>query len=57
MWLAGTVMGEVGARNISRSQQCCGWLARLSAMSVPVTFYGASNYVVGWHGYGRGRGP
>ena len=26
LWLAGMVMSEVGARNISRSQQYFGWL-------------------------------
>ena len=57
LWLAGTVIGEVGTRNILRSQQLCGWLARLWAMSGPVTLQGASNIVVGWNGYGRGRGP
>ena len=57
LWLAGTVISEVGARNILRRQQLCGWLARLWAGSGPVTFRGASNSVVGWHGYGRGRGP
>ena len=51
LWLAGTVMGEVGARNILQSQQFCSWLAR----SGPVTFHGASNTVVGWNGYWRGR--
>ena len=56
-WLAGTVMGEVGARKISRSQQYCCWLARLWARLEPVTFDGAGNTVVGLHGYGRGRGP
>ena len=56
LWLAGTVIGEVGARSISRSLQYSGWLARLGARSGPVAYHGASNTVVGWHGYGRGRG-
>ena len=55
LWLAGTVMREVAARSITRSQQYCGWLARLSARSGHVTFHGASNIVVGWLGYGRGQ--
>ena len=55
--LARTVMGNVGARIISRSKKYCGWLARLWARSVPVTFHGASNTVDGWHGYGRGQRP
>ena len=56
-WLADTVMGEIGARNISWKQQHCGRLAPLWARSDRVTFHGACNPVVGWHGYGRGRGP
>ena len=49
LWLAGTVIGEVGTRNILRSQQLCGWLARLWARSGPVTIHGASNSEIGWH--------
>ena len=45
--MAGTVMGEVGARNIWRSWQYCGWLARLWARSGPLTFNEASKTVVG----------
>ena len=48
--------GVVGyARYISRSQQYCGFVARLWARSGPVTFRGASNIVVDFHGCGRGR--
>ena len=57
LWLADTVMGEVEARKIPRSQQFCGWLAWLWARSRPVTFHGATNTVVGQHSYGRGRNP
>ena len=48
-------MGDVGAHNISRSQQYCGWLARLWVRSAPSTFHGANITALGWHGYGRGQ--
>ena len=43
--------------HISWNRQYCGWLVRSWARSGPVTFNGASNTVVGQHGYGRGWGP
>ena len=38
-------------------QQYRGWHALLWAWPRPVTFYGASNTLVGWHCYGRGWSP
>ena len=52
--MAGTVMGEVGALKTGPTIL---WLAGTFMGEVgPVTFHGAGNTVVGWHGFGRGRG-
>ena len=53
----GTATSDVGSHNISRSQHYCGWLARLWAISVHVTYHEASITVIGWHGYDRDQGP
>ena len=49
LWLAGTVMGEVGTRN---TKPVILWLAGTVMIEVgALTFHGAGNTVVGWHGY------
>ena len=54
LWQAGSVMGQVGARNKSAIL----WLVDTVTGEVePITFHGSSITEVGCHGHGRGRGP
>ena len=56
--VAETVTGEVGARKVLRSPALL-WLVSHGYWHVAVhnMVYGDIITVVGWHGYGRGRGP
>ena len=58
LWLAGTVMGEVGAHNIfhGSSITVVGWYCYGRGRAHTI-FHGASITLVGWNGYGRGQGP
>ena len=62
-WHAYGVMGsiryitELVGSHILQNRQYCGWMVRSWARSGTVTINGASNTVVGKHGYGRGRSP